>query len=247
MEKKSLQKERERWQLERFKISCVDFPSGLITPGEEPDFLIGGGSGVVGIELTDLYRTDSDDRLPRQASEGLRDQIVKRAQRIYERLSGPEVWVSVHFSPYAKLRKSLVPGLATKLATIVAAAGLGVNGNVNLEDESDAPGFPDEFSMFNIRRLQVLTKGFWTAPDAAFVPDCEPNEIQQIIDKKNKRVPSYHRKCQTMWLLIVIDGFALSSTVNVPDATRIHVYRSGFDRTFVSENAAERSFELKTA
>jgi hypothetical protein len=247
MDKKSLQKDRERWQLERFKISCLDFPFGAISPGEEPDFLIGGGSGVVGVELTALYRTDSDDTLPRHASEGLRDQIVKRAQRIYEDSSGPELWVSVHFSPYAKLRKSLVPGLATKLARIVAGTNVGMNGSVSLEDDSDAPGSPEEISMINIRRLQVLTKGFWTSPDAAFVPDCEPKEIQQIIDKKNKRVASYLRKCQTIWLLIIVDGFALSSTVNLPDATRSHVYRSGFNRTFVLENAAERSFELKTA
>jgi hypothetical protein len=246
MNKKGLKKDRERWQLERFKISCLDFPVGTITPAEEPDFLIGGGSGVVGVELTALYRADSEDQLPRQASEALREEIVKRAQRLYQEGPGPELWVSVHFSPYATLRKSLVAGLAAKLATIVTAANVGINGNVELEDDSDAPGFPQEFSTVNIRRLQVLTKGFWTSPDAAFVPDCEPKEIQQIIDKKNKRVPSYLRKCQTIWLVVVFDGFALSSTVNLPDEIPKYVYKSGFDRTFIFENAAARSFELKT-
>ena len=47
-----------------------------------------------------------------------------------------------------------------------------------------------------------------------------------------------------IWLVIVADGFALSSTVNFPDAIRNHSFTSSFDRVFIFENAAERSFEL---
>lgn len=243
-----MQKEREQWQVERFKTSCPEFPQGCIVPNEEPDFLIEEYGAMFGIELVGLYRADSDNRLPRQALESLRKQIVERAQRLYEEAGGPELWVSVHFSPYANLGKSRIPDLADRLEKIVVAANVGVDGNVSIQADWDTPDdFPEEIDSIHIRRLQILTKGFWTVPGAAFVPECTLDEVQRVIDKKNKRVASYRNKCDVIWLVIVVDGFALSSTVNFSDEVCEYLYRSDFDRVFIFENAAERSFELKTA
>lgn len=242
-----MQKEREQWQVERFKKSCREFPQGGIVPNEEPDFPIEEYGVMFGIELTGLYRADSDNGLRRQASESLRKQIVDRAQSIYEQAGDPELWVSVHFSAYANLSKSRISDLADRLVKIVTAANVGVDGNVSIEADWDRPeDFPQEIGSIDIRRLEILTRGFWTVPDAAFVPDCSLAEIQQVMEKKNKRVASYRSKCHVIWLVIVVDGFALSSTMNIPDEVREHLYRSDFNRVFIFENAAERSFELKT-
>jgi hypothetical protein len=57
-----MQKERERWQVARFKNTCPEFPQGEILSTEEPDFLVESSGVKVGIELTGLYRTDSDNK-----------------------------------------------------------------------------------------------------------------------------------------------------------------------------------------
>lgn len=240
-----MQKEREQWQVARFKNTCPEFPQGEILPTEEPDFLVESSGVKVGIELTGLYRTDSDNKLPRQASESLRKQIVDRAQSLYKEAGGPELWVSVYFSAFESLSKSRVPHIASRLESLVRAANVADDGNVRLEADWDTPDFHDEINSIHIRRLAILTKGFWNVPDAAFVPDCEPNQIQELIDKKNKRLTSYRNYCDVIWLVIVVDGFALSSTVNFREAVRNHSFTSDFDRVFIFENANERSFELR--
>jgi hypothetical protein len=239
-----MRKDRELWQVERFKETCPEFPAGEIVSTEEPDFLVNASGVSFGIELTDLYRTDSDNKLPRQASESLRKQIVERAKKLYDESHGPELWVSVYFSAFESLSKSRVPDIANHLVTIVRAADVEVDGNVQVEADWDTSDFPEEINSIHIRRLSLLTKGFWNAPDAAFIPDCEPDQIQEIIDKKNKRITSYRNRCDVVWLLIVVDGFALSATVNFTESVRNHSFASSFDRVFIFENAAERSFEL---
>ena len=237
-------KQRERWQLERFRASYSEFPSGVITPSEEPDFLVENNGEVIGIELTEIYRPQASDRLPMQASESLMNQVVNQARTIYEGNGGPALWVSVHFSAYPELRKSIVSGLAVKLARIVSDRNITLGEGADLENEyEDTDYFPEEIHSIRISRYAGLTKGFWKVTTAAFIPKLSSEEIQQTLNKKNVLCPSYRKKCQEVWLVIV-HGSALSSTFEMANDARAHKYKSNFDRVFMCDLFSQVSIGL---
>ena len=241
-----VQKERENYYLDRFKSTYSDFPAGTIRANEKPDFLVEACEGVVGMELTELYRSDSETRIPRQASEALREQCVRQAESICRNDGRSQLYVSVYFSPSIGLRKSIIPVLSARLAALVQSVNVEVDNSIMLEDDGKTDGFPEEVDTIHIRRLPSAVRGFWSAPDSGWVPDCSSEQIQDVIDKKTRRILDYRRRCNSIWLIIVIDGFRISSSFNLPKEIRNHHYRSGFDRTFLLNNVTPNSFRLST-
>jgi hypothetical protein len=241
-----VQKERERHYLERFKTTCSGFPAGTMRAHEKPDFLVEAVEGIVGIELTELYRSDSEARIPRQASEALREQCIRQAETICSNDARSQLYVSVYFSHWIHVRKSAIAALSARLAELVQSANTDVDSSIVLENDGETNGFPEEVDSIHIRKLPSALKGFWNAPSVGWVPDCSSEEIQEVIDKKSRRVIDYLRHCNSIWLVIVIDGFRISSSFNLPKKIRNHHYRSDFDRTFILNNVTPNSFRLST-
>jgi len=207
--------------------------------------LVENSVGKVGIELTQLYRSDSHTALPPKATESLRQQIVDRAPGLYKETGGPPLWVTVFFGLGSELRKSMVTELASRVADLVTAADASMNARIKLEAESDVSDFPDEIDSIHIRRLPILTEGFWNTWGVGFIPTYNPDQLQEILDRKEKSISSFRNRCDATWLVIVVGSFAISSTVNFGYSVYNHSYTSAFDRVFVFKNADEKSFELK--
>ncbi|MCP9492832.1 MAG: hypothetical protein MSG64_00085 [Pyrinomonadaceae bacterium MAG19_C2-C3] len=244
MSQTMMRKAREQWQIERFRAICPVFPKGDINPCEKPDFLVEDDAGVIGIELTELYRTTPADQLPMQVSESLANRVVQQAQTIYEERGGAVLWVSVAFGIHAKLQKNHVSELAYKLANIIINTDITPDEYIRVEnDYFDTDFFPEDIASIHIRKLNHITEGFWSVPTAAFIPDCSSGEIQQIIDKKNILYPSYRKKCQEAWL-VVVHEVSLSSTFKFSDEVLNHSYSSLFERTFLYGNFSPSALEL---
>ena len=93
MNKRTLNKERERRFVELLKASYSDFPAGDIIADENqerPDIVVVTPQGKLGIEVTALHI----DRLKRSESES--EKVVTEARLIYEKSSLPNLRVSVH-------------------------------------------------------------------------------------------------------------------------------------------------------
>jgi hypothetical protein len=150
--------DRERYQLERFKVVFPDFPAGTIIDGKddgsEPDFFVSlGESALLGIELTELYRTPESDKQPRQAGESLRRQIVEQACSIHRSNAGPPLDVSVHFSMNQEWNKKRVRELAPKLAQLIFDQPPAEGENRFLHNPwTDPTYFPYEIDSIDIRR-----------------------------------------------------------------------------------------------
>jgi len=50
--------------------------------------------------------------------------------------------------------------------------------------------------------------------------------------------------CDRLWLLIVVNGFAPSASLELPEQTLAHEYCSRFDRVLVLENHRTKVHEL---
>ena len=219
--------------LSRFKAAFKGFPLGDITygtAGSEPDFFVSTDTGLLGIELTRLYRTPDDGKRPRQEGESIREQIVEEARLIYERQGWPSVDVFVVFSFNQDWSKRRVPFLASRIAALVFRHALReVQGAIRLENHwTDADHFPYEVAEVRIFRSP---QSHWSTGDAEWMPDFDVAEIQTRIDEKNLRVPIYRQKNpEQLWLLIV-HQLKPSSWFKVSEALK-QPYTTSFDCVF---------------
>ncbi len=78
----------------------------------------------------------------------------------------------------------------------------------------------------------------------AFVPTLTPPEIQQLIRKKEAKVPSYRQQCREVWLLIVARGFEPSTHVDLGPEVEAYTFETPFDRAFFLHHANEYVAEL---
>lgn len=199
---------------------------------------------VIGVELTELYKTSPAYQLPMQVSESLANRIVQKAQTIYEERGGSALWVSVFFGFHSRLDKKRISELASKLADVVSNINIAPDDYVRVEnDYLNIKFFPEEIASIQISRRSCITKGLWSVPIATFIPECSSGEVQQAVDKKNLCYPSYRKKCQEAWLLIVHE-VSLSSTFKFSDEVLNHIYNSLFERTFLFGNFSPTFVEL---
>lgn len=61
MDQVTLQKERERAFLDKFRSCYEDFTVGEIINSESPDFIVENGEACTGIEVTEFYNRSSNN------------------------------------------------------------------------------------------------------------------------------------------------------------------------------------------
>lgn len=95
-------------------------------------------------------------------------------------------------------------------------------------------------------RAEVLTRHHWWTPDAGWVQSEFIEELQQALDDKNRRFFDYKRRCDECWLLVTASGGRTSGLFEPSDATKLHIYRSSFAKTFFMEVFDQLLIELDT-
>jgi hypothetical protein len=70
-----------------------------------------------------------------------------------------------------------------------------------------------------------------TFSGATWPPPLDVDELARIIAGKELKLDTYRKKSATVWLLIVVDGFQLSSMTEAP--TTLPAMPSAFDRVVV--------------
>src|ERR1051326_4176007 len=86
----------------------------------------------------------------------------------------------------------------------------------------------------NLFKLNVVAGAhdpYVTSTDVTWVREITHDELQNIATGKEKRIQSYRQRCSDVWLLIVVNGFRISSMAQLPKELREII--SSFDRAFV--------------
>lgn len=203
-------KDIESYYLGRFKELLPDFPPGLVTLTEEPDFLIDTPRGPLGIELTELHIAAPDASTPLQASLAMRQRTVNRAQEIYTGGGHPAIRCSVFMSDQ-HIRKQDVEGLATAIAHIAIKNLPPVSGSVR-EDYNwlNRDYFPEAIHSIAVHRLDGMTTHF-TCPGAVWVQHLAAEDLKRAIEPKESKYSAYRKRCMDAWLLICADTTAMST------------------------------------
>lgn len=216
--------------MEKFKESFPDFPDGVIKRDEEPDFLIKTESKVVGIEITDYYREKSPQtKSPLQQKLKARRKIVDLAKSAYEKQSSLPLFVHVHFNLHFHCSEREIQGFAEQIAEVVQQA--------LAKPSSEILCRPYEIPVQGVDLIYIKKRtsgiSLWTAPFASFVPSVCPQQIQDVLDGKNARCAKYRKKCDLIWLVLVMDRFKPSSFSMIPDTTLEAPYNHLFDSAFL--------------
>jgi hypothetical protein len=75
--------------------------------------------------------------------------------------------------------------------------------------------FPEELVAIRVYHRDAGDGSFWSTPTAGFLPKLSVSEVQQEIDRKNKKVHRYLRSCSRVWLVICTHAEGLSSIVDI--------------------------------
>ncbi len=224
-----MNKETERFYLDEFKKNYPHFPDGSICPDERPDFLIKCRDEVIGIEVTKIFRDMAGtSQSPLQQREAVRNKIMQKAKEVADQRGLLNAYVFVHFDLNFCCKNSEIADMASKLVLIAEQKF----------QRSDSLEFirPHEIEIAGIAGLSIQkTKGssFWKNPLASFVPTIRSQQLQTILDEKSALTGDYRKKCNKVWLVIVMDRFIASSYSLIPDEIDKIYYKHNFDSAFL--------------
>ncbi len=90
---------------------------------------------------------------------------------------------------------------------------------------------PPSIEDITIHPLGPAHAGTVTAIGTTWVPPADEHELARIVASKEAKIDAYRNACATVWLLIVIDSFQLSSMTEKP--TNLTPIASSFDRVLL--------------
>jgi len=182
-----------------------------------------------------------------QAREAVRQKIVERAKAIYDGAGYPPVDCKVHLKdlPY---RKSEIEPLATAIAELTRR-NIPPDGELYRAEDYDwvnAAYFPDVVDRIRVARYGVMTESFFGADGSAWIGPMPPELVREAIDDKDANVDKYLRRCSEAWLVIVADGFRMSTWFDDDSQVRAASFVTRFARVFVLRGFGQQLIELTT-
>ena len=248
--KENFKKQTETDHLMRFKENLAGFPEGDIVPSESPDFTVEARSRRIGIEIVGLFRDELDSGgLPRRARERLQDKLLWEATRLYEAKDEamPFVEVGVHWSSHVPVTKSRLQEVAAVLADLVATNLPDLGGHVRIGYPHPAwKSLPREVDHLFVSRPASLPENAWGSSRGDTVPTLTSDDLQEAIDRKEGKLPSYRRGCSEVWLLVVSDGLAPSNHFELAPEVESALFSTDFDRVFYLHYSKGFVLELNT-
>lgn len=237
------QKNEEIFYLDRFRTASGLLPNADVELHEVPDFLIQTSSEIVGLEITKYYIPTPPNARPRQEQESLRRQVLRKASALHAPSASGPIRVSAHFNGCVPIRKSQISDLAKKIVSIVLNYRLSPWERVEVQWEDGLSTLP-ELAALSISGYPSDMKSEWVGPDGNYLSSVTQEEIQKIVNGKTSRIPRYAKEVASKWLLIVMDGFAISSTAQVTPELTAHQFQGRFNRLFLFEVFGSRVHEL---
>ncbi len=243
---KSQNKYQEACHFELFKTCCGDLPlSNHIKHDDNPDFLIEHSAGILGIELTQLFKVTKHPNAP-QALESFRRQILESAQECYKGI--PPLMVRVWFNfnqTVPKNRTSEIKRISQSLAEIVKKWHYE---NPYRYHEILKSPLDNSNTFFSISIIRSRNP-HWVVNNVALQQDFSSFSIEKIqsrIDEKNLLYEKYITKCDECWLLIIGNLFKDSQSFEIPNQID-HKFKSKFKRTYYMDASHRKDLrELPT-
>lgn len=224
----------ERRYLQAFATALRNFPAGALFKSENPDFLLHVADGVLGIELTRIFRPAPAGTSPAREQESLRERVVAMARDRFAEAAMPPAYVSLHFNELVPLRKRDVPHLA-KMLVELASRLMPAPGGSREEEFTwwNRSYFPESMAFMRVSRLRHVQRPVWIAPSAGYVSQLSVDDVRVKIAEKDLRIPDYLSQCKRVWLVLCVGGEGLSSYAECAEDALLARYETDFERVFI--------------
>ncbi len=229
----SAKKQHERFLLDRF-LELQGISPASIEPLDPPDFLIDLEGRKVGIEVTELFIRSNKEHLL-QAAESITNLIVSKARKIYFDAGNPPVLSTIWFSDRITLDKKKGDQIAELIAHQIQTMSLQNSQAVawrSSEDENEERSLSESVAIIHTCRVSELRFARWTVARPGLVATLTPKHLQEVIDKKAKKINGYKKVAEEIWLLIVADGTRSSQKFSVMPDFPLDSISSPFAKTF---------------
>jgi hypothetical protein len=237
-------KQFELYHLNNFKKSCPIFPQGKIIKSEKPDFLIPDSAKILGIEHTVIYEVKNAYGVIPKEQDSLKNAILHSAQEIYKAKYKDPLLISVLFDEHIKLGKNKVNELG-KIIAEIAANNCKIDFGPMFCINDNNSELPDEIFEIILHKYESTKSVNVDNPKFVWVKTLGANELKNEIFKKEALITEYRKKCDEIWLLMVVDEFDPASIFSVSEDAKNFIYETAFDKIFLFNNYTGEYFELK--
>jgi len=225
------QKQHERFLLEEFiGVSRID--AQIVEEREAPDFVVRTGGTLIGVEVAELFISHETHGNTPQAHETISTQIATKAQHLYQASGGPPAHVTVCFAPGRDLRRLNRDRTSQILCDYVRGMNLSLWQRVDWRPEERDSPLPNEISFVHALGVPTFGMAHWGVARAGWVAPLTPAPLQERIDAKAKRLPTYQNAIAENWLLLVADAMKPSGLIEAKPDFDAQAVLSPFSRTF---------------
>ena len=259
-------KEYEKWLVEQAMQVCPSlFPLGELIEHERPDLLLKAASETIGIEVTQLFQlSQKRGKFTPQGYDSEVAKVVCLAKERYREMGGTPVNVHVYPTTFGggKINKSR---MADSLACFVKRhyragqttsfswrSGITVNSheqcrlvtcNQCIRRCIETPEGFTYGSMFPPSEHLPDDK-WWVGSGLVNVPQLNYKDVESTIKQKNEKLAGYRTSTDRVWLLVAIDLFPMSASLEVPRSVEAWSFSSDFDKVLLYSREDTRVFEL---
>lgn len=224
-------KQRERFLLEQF-LDAADLHAEILEEREAPDFLIRYEGRLIGVEVTELFISESANLRSLQAQESISARIAARAHALYRESGAPPAHVSVCFGPGCDLRGLNRDRTAILLSTFVQDLNLTVWQRMDWRPKTLNGPLPLEISSLHVLGVPSHDMAHWSVAGAGWVAPLTESSLYPRIVEKAKRLPGYRAITRENWLLVVADRTKPSQLFDLGNNLNARAISSPFSRTF---------------
>jgi hypothetical protein len=220
----------EQHYFEQFRAACP-LLDGTPCYADKPDVIMC-GIRKIGVEITRFFLQSGSLFESEQRQRPMRREVVSSAQELYRSGGGKEIELTFAFNanhPITSQRRKELPGLLANLAKCCDNQPSGLLDGSLLE------------AMREVESVYVNTQEYpapeWRVNGVYTVEDVSAANLEAIIREKEAKLVEY-RRCDTYWLLIVVDGMDAAQEqeiradglkISSQVFEKIFIYKPGFD------------------
>jgi hypothetical protein len=187
--------EIERYYFEMFQKD-YRLPEGIVEYGDKPDVVIRGERSI-GIEITNFFLADGASPESEQVQRKARDQVVSKAQSIYQGDSDDGLELVLGFDRDVPIRDQ------NELSKRIAGLARRLEGRQSGEVRRDYyPDIPELSFAWLIAEKQEQVR--WRNSQVNSPSKMSFDRLNEIIKEKESKSRHY-RPCSAYWLLVVVD------------------------------------------
>jgi hypothetical protein len=193
-------------------------PDGVVEQLQPPapDLLIRSDSGVLGIEVTQLFQLDDAAlRIPVREIEAAQRNILAEARQLYEAFYGRRLFINASFKSGAPpANKAAARELVELIERHRPEAG-GMFQVLALEARARTL-LPEWLQGLTICIRESDEPSRWIGGSVWSTPSLTQAMLQAAVSKKDKRIDGYLGCCDNVWLLVVCDLWPMAASLSIP-------------------------------